>query len=111
MSGGGALPGRVGLGDAQQTRFAAAQAGFSIHSVKPGEMSVTFVGAEGQQLYSYTRQRRRNLGKLANGATTRDLRDNASAALKKTKSVRLAACKKRCAQRPCPASSTFLAEA
>ena len=71
----------------------------SVAQVQPDEMHLTFVGAEGQKLYSYTRQRRRNhaarpLGSAGGRAV--GLAGGGSAKRMNTKNVRLAACMKRC---------------
>ena len=67
--------------------------------VQPDEMHLTFVGAEGQKLYTYTRQRRRNhdARPLASaGGRPAGLEGGGSAKRMNTKNVRLAACMKRC---------------
>lgn len=66
--------------------------------VQPDQMHLTFVGAEGQHLYTYTRQRRRNSSArpLGSAAQPSRLAGGGTAKSKNTKTVRLAACMKRC---------------
>lgn len=67
VSGGGSRKGKVGLGAYQQTQFASEDNGFAIVKMGSDRASVTLVGAYGQTLYHFEREKRRDPALLREG--------------------------------------------